>query len=100
MYRFVATLTPEQVEAIAAQLYVEMLEAGYTAVGEFHYLHHGPGGRPYADVAEMSRRTIAAPKATGIGLTHLPVLYGYGAPKSVGQGKRVSVHVDLCGRRN
>ena len=56
MYRFVARLGPDEVEAIAAQLYVEMLKAGYTAVGEFHYLHHEPDGAPYADPAEMSQR--------------------------------------------
>ena len=90
MYGFVASLTPEQVEAIAAQLYVEMLKAGYTAVGEFHYLHHGPDGQPYEDLAEMSRRVIAAAGATGIGLTHLPVLYGYGGfgGQAAGAGQR------------
>ena len=90
MYRFVAALTPAQVEAIAAQLYVEMLKAGYTAVGEFHYLHHGPDGRPYDDIAEMSRRTLAAATATGIGITQLPVLYGYGGfgVQKAGEGQR------------
>lgn len=89
MYDFVARITPGQLEAIAAQLYVEMLKAGYTAVGEFHYLHHGGDGRPYADRAEMSRRIAAAASASGIGLTHLPVLYGYsgfgGSPAGEGQ---------------
>ncbi len=90
MYGFVARLTPEQVETIAAQLYVEMLKAGYTAVGEFHYLHHGPDGSPYADLAEMSRRVIAAAKAAGIGITQLPVLYGYGdfGGQGAGEGQR------------
>jgi formimidoylglutamate deiminase len=90
MYGFVRRLTPDQVEAIAAQLYVEMLEAGYTAVGEFHYLHHDPDGVPYGDPAEMSRRVIAAARSTGIGLTHLPVLYGYGGfgGKPAGEGQR------------
>jgi len=90
MYGFLRELGPEQVEAIAAQLYVEMLKAGYTAVGEFHYLHHGPDGRPYADLAEMSRRVIAAAKATGIGITQLPVLYGYGdfGGQMAGDGQR------------
>ena len=90
MYRFVARLTPEQVAAIASQLYVEMLKAGYTAVGEFHYLHHGPDGHPYDDVAEMSRRTVAAAQATGIGITQLPVLYGYGGfgAQPAGEGQR------------
>ena len=90
MYRFVGALTPEQLQAIAAQLYVEMLKSGYTAVGEFHYLHHGPDGTPYDDVAEMSRRTLAAAEATGIGITQLPVLYGYGGfgAQNAGEGQR------------
>jgi formimidoylglutamate deiminase len=78
MYGFLGRLTPDHLEAIAAQLYVEMLKAGYTAVGEFHYLHHDPEGRPYDDPAEMSRRILAAARRSGIGLTHLPVLYGFG----------------------
>lgn len=78
MYRFVARLTPEQVGAIAQQVYLEMLEAGYAAVGEFHYLHHQPDGTPYADPAEISARIMAAAAHSGIGLTHLPVLYSFG----------------------
>lgn len=78
MYRFTARLTPEQVEAIAALTFMEMQEAGYAAVGEFHYLHHQPGGAPYDDPAELSARIFAAAATTGIGLTHLPVLYSYG----------------------
>jgi formimidoylglutamate deiminase len=89
MYRFAAAITPEDVEAIAALVQMEMLEAGYAAVGEFHYLHHAPDGGGYADPAEMSVRIAAAAAATGIGLTHLPVLYAYGgaggAPLSEGQ---------------
>ena len=75
MYRLALEISPEDVEAIAAQLYVEMLEAGMTAVGEFHYLHHDRDGSPYADRAEMSHRIAAAAERAGIGLTHLPVLY-------------------------
>ena len=78
MYRFLDHLTPDHVQAIAALVYVEMLEAGYAAVGEFHYLHHAPGGTPYAALDEMSAQIFAAAKSTGIGLTHLPVLYTYG----------------------
>jgi formimidoylglutamate deiminase len=78
MYGFLERLTPEQVEAIAAQVYLEMLEAGYASVGEFHYLHHQPDGTPYQDRAEMSGRIAAAAGRTGIGLTLLPVLYTYG----------------------
>jgi len=90
MYRFLRRLTPEQVEAVAAQLYVELLKAGYTAVGEFHYLHHDPQGRPYDDLAEMSRRILGAARHAGIGLTHLPVLYGFGGfgGQRAGAGQR------------
>jgi len=78
MYRFLSALTPDDVEAIAAYAYIEMLEAGFTTVGEFHYLHHDPAGRPYADIGEMAARIAAASSATGIGLTLLPSLYTYG----------------------
>ncbi|WP_436643560.1 formimidoylglutamate deiminase [Microbaculum sp. FT89] len=90
MYGFLARLTPDDVEAIAAELYAEMLEAGFTAVGEFHYLHHAPDGRPYDDIAEMAARIAAAASATGIGLTLLPVLYeagGFGGVPA-GEGQR------------
>ena len=78
MYRFLGALTPDDVEAIAAFAYMQMLEAGFTAVGEFHYLHHDIDGRPYADLGEMAARIAAAASATGIGLTLLPTLYMYG----------------------
>lgn len=78
MYRFLDRLTPEDVEAIAAQVMVEMAEAGYAAVAEFHYLHHQVGGMPYASIAEMSERIVNAAEATGFGLTLLPVLYQRG----------------------
>ena len=75
MYDFVQRLTPEHVQHIAAQVYVEMLKSGYTTVGEFHYLHHQADGGPYEAPGEMSNRIIAAAKRTGIAITHLPVLY-------------------------
>ena len=78
MYRFLDQLTPDDVQAIAAMAMVEMAEAGFAAVAEFHYLHHGPGGVRYADLAEMSSRIAAAAAETGLGLTHLPVLYERG----------------------
>ncbi|WP_108819325.1 formimidoylglutamate deiminase [Pseudovibrio sp. Alg231-02] len=78
MYRFLGQLRPEQAEAIAALVYMEMLEAGYASVGEFHYLHHQADGTPYDTLTEMSDRIFAAASQTGIGLTHLPVLYSYG----------------------
>lgn len=77
MYRFALSMTPDQVEAVAAQLYVEMLEAGFSRVGEFHYLHHDLDGRPYANIAEMAERIAAAAADTGIGLTLLPVFYAH-----------------------
>jgi formimidoylglutamate deiminase len=78
MYRFLDRLTPDDVEAVAALSYMEMLEAGFTSVGEFHYLHHDVDGRPYADLGEMAARIAAASDATGIGLTLLPSLYTNG----------------------
>jgi len=75
MYGFASRIGPDDLRAIAAQLYVEMLEAGYTQVCEFHYLHHQPHGKPYADPAEMSLALIEAARETGIGLTLLPTLY-------------------------
>ena len=78
MYRFLNQLTPADVEAIAVFVQMEMLEAGFAAVAEFHYLHHQPDGTPYDNLAEMSGRIIAAAEQTGIGLTLLPVLYEHG----------------------
>ncbi|WP_377512568.1 formimidoylglutamate deiminase [Octadecabacter sp. R77987] len=78
MYKFLDQLTPEDVEAIAALVFMEMLEAGYGAVAEFHYLHHDVGGEPYENLAEMSERIVAAAAHAGIGLTLLPVHYQFG----------------------
>ncbi|HET6603005.1 MAG TPA: formimidoylglutamate deiminase [Xanthomonadaceae bacterium] len=75
MYEFASRIDPDALQAIAAQLYTEMLRAGYTSVCEFHYLHHDRDGRPYTDPAAMSKALIAAAEETGIGLTLLPVLY-------------------------
>jgi formimidoylglutamate deiminase len=75
MYRFAARLAPEDLEATAAQLYVELLKGGYTSVCEFHYVHNDPDGRPYANPAEMSERLLRAATRAGIGITLLPVLY-------------------------
>ena len=78
MYRFLDILDPEDIEAIAAFAFVEMLESGYSSVAEFHYVHHQPGGEPYAQLGELSERIAAAASATGIGLTLLPVAYVQG----------------------
>jgi formiminoglutamate deiminase len=94
MYRFAHRMSPDDVEAMAAELYVEMLEAGFTRVGEFHYLHHDHDGTPYADIAEMSARIAAAARTTGIGLTLLPVFYAHGgfggAPPNAGQRRFIN----------
>ncbi|MCF7361998.1 formimidoylglutamate deiminase [Vibrio diazotrophicus] len=82
MYKIVQKLSPEQANVIATQLYIDMLKAGYTQVGEFHYLHHDVAGKHYANRAEMSHQLINAADRSGIGLTLLPVLYshsGFGA---------------------
>jgi formimidoylglutamate deiminase len=103
MYRFLAALTPEDVQAIAAQTYAEGLLHGYTSVAEFHYLHNAPDGSAYADPAELALRIAAAAEAAGIGLTLLPVLYrqgGFGAaPPTEGQRRFVlgfDAYARLC----
>jgi formiminoglutamate deiminase len=78
MYRFVERIGPDDFEAIAALAFVEMVEAGFTRVGEFHYLHNDVDGRPYGDPAEMASRVAAAADTSGIALTLLPVFYAHG----------------------
>lgn len=89
MYRFLDRLTPEDVHAITAQAYAEMLEGGYTRVGEFHYVHNAPDGSAYDDPAELAGAVAAAAAESGIGLTLLPVFYAHsdfgGQPPSHGQ---------------
>jgi formimidoylglutamate deiminase len=77
MYRFVARLEPRDAEAIATQLYIEMLKRGYTAVAEFHYVHNDAAGAPYSDRAEMLLRHLAAARSAGIAITLLPSLYSW-----------------------
>ncbi|HTQ14529.1 MAG TPA: formimidoylglutamate deiminase [Rhizomicrobium sp.] len=94
MYRFLDRLSPEDVEDIALLAYVEMLETGFTRVGEFHYLHHDPRGAPYADIGELAARIAAAAQQAGIGLTLLPVFYAHanfgGAPPAPGQRRFIN----------
>ncbi|MDO6585164.1 formimidoylglutamate deiminase [Salipiger sp. 1_MG-2023] len=94
MYRFALCVSPEDVGTLAEMAYVEMLEAGYTRVGEFHYLHHGKDGTPYDNPAELSDRIFAAAEQTGIALTHLPVFYAHGGfgPQAPGDGQRRFIH--------
>lgn len=77
MYHFALSMTPDDVEAVASQLYMEMLEAGFSRVGEFHYLHHDHDGSPYAHIGEMADRITSASANTGIDLTLLPVFYAH-----------------------
>ncbi|HYD44737.1 MAG TPA: formimidoylglutamate deiminase, partial [Phenylobacterium sp.] len=89
MYRFLDRLRPQDVRAIAAQAYVEMLQSGFTRVGEFHYLHHQADGSAYDDIGEMAAAVAGAAAETGIGLTLLPVFYAHsgfgGAAPAAGQ---------------
>ncbi|MGE3671173.1 MAG: formimidoylglutamate deiminase, partial [Polyangiaceae bacterium] len=90
MYRYAERLDPDAVEAIAEQVFLEMLEAGYTSVAEFHYVHHAADGSPYADLPELGRRVAAAARSVGIRLTLLPVFYeaaGFG-PKPIEAAQR------------
>ncbi len=101
MYRFLDRLTPEDVEAIAALAFAEMLEAGFTRVGEFHYLHHDPEGRRYDAPAEMAERIAAAAETSGIALTLLPVFYaqgGFGGAAPGAAQRRFISDIDGYGR--
>ncbi len=94
MYGFALKLSPDDLEAVAAQAYVEMLKAGFSCVGEFQYLHHQPDGSPYDEPAEMSLRCISAAEQAGIAITMLPTLYNYsgfgGQASTAGQRRFVN----------
>ena len=97
MYRIAQRIDPDQLEAIATQLYVEMLRCGYTSVAEFHYLHHPPDGDRYADPAELSQRIIRAALSAGIDLILLPVLYevsGFEASAPLPEQRRFTHSLD------
>ncbi|CAD5372003.1 Formiminoglutamic iminohydrolase [Rubrivivax sp. A210] len=97
MYGVALRISPDQLRAVAAQLYTELLAGGYTQVCEFHYLHHGEDGRPYADALAMSRALAEAAAATGMGLTLLPVLYeraGFAQPALRPDQRRFASDVD------
>jgi len=75
MYRVASRITPAQLQAVAAQLYAELLQGGYTQVCEFHYLQHQPDGSPYGDPLALGLALADAAEHAGIGLTVLPALY-------------------------
>ncbi len=99
MYRFLDRLTPEQIEAIAAMLYVELAEGGYGGIVEFHYLHNEPDGCPYADPAETAHAHRRAAETAGFGLTLAPVLYSHsgfgGLPPKPGQRRFIKTTDDF-----
>lgn len=94
MYSFALKLSPDDLEAVAAQAYVEMVKAGFSCVGEFQYLHHQPDGSAYDEPAEMSLRCISAAEQAGIAITMLPTLYNYsgfgGQQSTAGQSRFVN----------
>lgn len=101
MYRFVGRMTPDDVAAITAQAYVEMLEAGFTRVGEFHYLHHDISGAPYGNIGELAERIVSSSEESGIGLTLLSVFYahaGFGGRAPDSGQRRFINSVDQFGR--
>ncbi|MDH6267438.1 formimidoylglutamate deiminase [Rhizobium sp. SG_E_25_P2] len=101
MYKFALTMTPDDMEAVAAQLYMEMLEAGFGRVGEFHYVHHDKDGAAYADIGELANRIMAASSETGIHLTLLPVFYahsGFGGQAPIDGQRRFINSIDSYAR--
>ena len=101
MYQFVERISPDELEAVAALAFAEMLEGGFTRVGEFHYVHHDLDGTPYGDVGELTRRIAAAAAETGIGLTLLPVFYahsGFGGAPPAARQRRFVTDLDTFAR--
>lgn len=97
MYRLALSVTPDQMEAIATQLYCEMVRHGYTNVAEFHYIHHDKNGKPYNNLAEMGSRMVAAAKTAGINITLIPIFYqkgGFGKEPLEGQKRFISSTTD------
>jgi len=93
MYRTALSLNPDAAEAVATMVYAEMVRVGYTHVAEFHYLHHDPTGKPYANPAEMGIRMLRAARKAGIRITLVPVLYqqgGFGLPPTPQQRRFIT----------
>jgi len=101
MYAFIRSVDADVFGAIAAQAYMEMAKAGYATVGEFHYVHHDPQGKAYADPAELAWRIVAAAEEVGLGLTLLPVFYahaGFGGATMTDHQRRFAHSVDSYAR--
>ena len=102
MYRTALTLEPEDVEVVSSMAFLEMVLGGVTAVGEFHYLHHAPDGRPYADPDELAHRVVRAARGVGLRIALLRVLYhraGPGRPAEPAQRRFVDADVETGLRR-
>ncbi|NVK85582.1 MAG: amidohydrolase family protein, partial [Cytophagia bacterium] len=97
MYDLALQVSPEQLEDIAAMLYSEMLRHGYTAVAEFHYVHHDKDGKAYSNLAELGERLVAAANKVGIHITLVPMFYqmgGFGMPAEDKQRRFISKTID------
>jgi formiminoglutamate deiminase len=97
MYKLALTISPDDLENIAAMLYSEMLRHGYTNVAEFHYVHHDKNGKKFRNLSEMSERLVAAAKRVGIGITLVPIFYqkgGFGKAPTQGQRRFISKDID------
>ena len=97
MYKLALSISPDDLESIATQLYAEMLRHGYTNVAEFHYVHHDKNGQAYTNLSEMSERLVKAAKTVGIGITLVPIFYqkgGFGKPATEGQKRFISTDTD------
>ncbi|MER6629640.1 formimidoylglutamate deiminase [Streptomyces sp. NPDC000987] len=102
MYATADRLTPDTYHALARAVYAEMALAGVTAVGEFHYVHHAPGGTPYADPNAMGEALIAAAAEAGIRITLLDAAYfssGFGEPPGAHQLRFSDGHADAWAER-
>jgi formimidoylglutamate deiminase len=97
MYACALSIDPDQMQAVAAMLYAEMLRKGYTHVAEFHYLHHDKHGKPYENLAEMGLRLVEAASIAGIKITLIPVFYqrgGFGKDPQPRQRRFISSSVE------
>lgn len=97
MYKVALSIAPDELQAIAAMLYSEMVQHGYTHVAEFHYLHHDKNGQPYSNLAEMGERLVAASKQAGIKITLVPMFYqqgGFGMKPQDHQRRFISSTID------
>ncbi|MBK25677.1 MAG: formimidoylglutamate deiminase [Halobacteriovorax sp.] len=97
MYSLALSISPDELQEIATNLYMEMRRHGYTHVAEFHYLHHDTEGLPYKNPAEMSERLMVAANQAGLALTLVPIFYqmgGFNLEPNERQRRFISKDVD------